>query len=275
MCQLVKNCDRALVEVGHRVLHQRRGQRVAAGGGKPEQCRPRLAPGARGRDDQHGLEDRGGDEHDDPARVLGGVDGAAWLGDREPRAERGRGERDGGPGQSPERRAVVIGERGEHQRDRQLDDEDRLYERDRAGRERGGLGHRRHDDHADAGEPHPALDEIGDQRDVHGPLGRNLGRRLALQDRGAGIAPRGEQREQDAEQRVHPDGMQVHVDAGLVQGGHAGLFFCWFRCSAALTRSANGRRLARLSPRFSRHAHSRRMAEAKPILSASLNVSSE
>ncbi len=42
-----------------------------------------------------------------------------------------------------------------------------------------------------------------------------------------------------------------------------------------VTRSANGRRLARLSPRFSRHAHSRRMAEAKPILIASLNISSE
>ena len=53
-----------------------------------------------------------------------------------------------------------------------------------------------------------------------------------------------------------------------------GFFFCR-PLLGRLTRSANGRRLARLSPRFSRHAHSRRMAEAKPILIASLNVSSE
>ena len=97
----------------------------------------------------------------------------------------------------------MVGERGEHQRDRQLDDEDRLDQGDRAGRERGRLGDRGHDDHADAGQPHPAPDEVGDERDVHGPLRRHLGGRLALQDRRAGVAGGGEQREKDADHRMH------------------------------------------------------------------------
>ena len=45
-------------------------------------------------------------------------------------------------------------------------------------------------------------------------------------------------------------------------------------CSGSASR-ANARRLARLSPRLTRHAHSRRIDDAKPMASAGSKLSSE
>jgi len=65
--------------------------------------------------------------------------------------------------------------------------------------------------------PMPASQyQVGDQRKMHGPLGRHLGGRPALQDRRAGVAGGGEQREKNTEERVHGYRMQVHVNPGLV-----------------------------------------------------------
>ena len=61
------------------------------------------------------------------------------------------------------------------------------------------------------------LHQVGDQGDVHGPFQRHLRGRLALQDRRDGVARRGEQGEDDAEQLV--DGyVDVHLVHAHVEG---------------------------------------------------------
>ena len=56
--------------------------------------------------------------------ALRGVDGSARLGDGKPGAKANGGDDDGFPWQPAKHRAVLADQGGEHERDRQLDDED-------------------------------------------------------------------------------------------------------------------------------------------------------
>jgi hypothetical protein len=87
------------------------------------------------------------------------------------------------------------------QGERQLDDENGLDQRDRAGAQRHGLAHRGQNDHADPGQPDLVPDEVAEKRQVQGFVGGcGLGGH-ALQDRRQAIEERCQQRKQNRHHR--------------------------------------------------------------------------
>jgi hypothetical protein len=74
---------------------------------------------------------------------------------------------DGAAAARPPPRQLAMGQPARHQQgERQFDDEDGLHQRDRAGGQRDGLAHRGQQHHADADQPHLALDQVAEQGQV-------------------------------------------------------------------------------------------------------------
>jgi hypothetical protein len=170
-----------LVQVRDRALHQRRGQRVAAGGGQPERRSARVPAGPDADGDHHRLEAGGDDQRRDPDLEAGVRPAAGRRGGREPGTEGHRDQADGPPG--PPRQLAPVQPARHQQGERQLDDEDGLHQRDRAGGQRGGLAQRGQDDKSDAGQPDLVLDQVTEQRQVQRLGGGRRGRGHPLQDR--------------------------------------------------------------------------------------------
>jgi hypothetical protein len=187
--------DALLVQGGDRALHQRRGQRVAAGGGQAECGGAGVALGAHAKPDDDRLEGSGDDQGQRPDPDAGVVAAAGRRGGRQPGAESHRDQGDGDPGHPGQ---LAVGQLARHQQgERQLDDEDGLHQRHRPGGQRDRLADRGHDDQADAGQPDPVLDQVPEQGQVQ-RLGGRCGRGgHPLEDRRQPVGQRRQQREQN------------------------------------------------------------------------------
>jgi hypothetical protein len=204
--------DALMVEGGDRALHQRRGQRVAARGGQAERGGAGVAPGPHADGDEDRLEDGGDDQRQRPDAEAGVVAAAGRRGRREPGPEGHRDQADGPPGH---RGQLAVRQLARHQQgERQLDDEDGLHQRHRAGGQRGSLAHRGDDDHGDAGQPDLVLDQVPEQGQVQ-RLGGGRGRGgHPLQDRRQPV----EQRRKQREQNRHHGGIVAAATRSLVAG---------------------------------------------------------
>jgi hypothetical protein len=205
--------DEALVvEGGYRALHQRRGQRVAAGGGQAERRGAGVAPGPHADGDEDREESAGDDQRQYPDPDGGVVAATGRRGRRQPEAEGDRHQADGVPGHP---RQLAVRQLARHQQgERQLDDEDGLHQRHRAGGQRGRLAHRGDDDHGDAGQPHLVLDQVPEQRQVQRFGGRRGRSGHPLQDRRQPV----EQRRQQCEQNRYHCGILAARAIRLVSG---------------------------------------------------------
>jgi hypothetical protein len=87
------------------------------------------------------------------------------------------------------------------QGERELDDEDGLYQRDRAGSQRSGLADRGQDDQADARQPYLVPDQVAEQGQVQRFSGRRGRRGHPLQNRRQAVEQRRQQREQNRHHR--------------------------------------------------------------------------
>src|SRR4029453_4544662 len=102
--------------------------------------------------------------------------------------------------------------------ERQLDDEDGLHQGDRPGGQRDGLADRGQQDHADAGQPHLVLEQVGEQGQGQG-LGRRGGRGgHPLEDRRQTVEQRRKQREQNRHHRGILAAWLADVAAALGHG---------------------------------------------------------
>jgi hypothetical protein len=187
--------DALMIQGGHRALHQRRGQGVAARGGQAERGGAGVAPGPHPGPDEDRLEDGGDDQGQRPDPDAGVVAAAGRRGGRQAGPEGDRDQADGDPGHP---RQLAVRQLARHQQgERQLDDEDGLHQRHRTGGQRGRLAHRGDDDHGDAGQPDLVLDQVPEQRQVQRFSGRRGRGGHPLQDRGQPVEQRRKQREQN------------------------------------------------------------------------------
>jgi len=161
--QLLKNattpCQR-----GHRALQQRRGQRVSRRRRTAPNSAARALPRARMPAPitttwKAPVAIRTSNPDTDAGAVVPPPDGAAAA------SPRPRDTVTTATAIQVVRGSLRRGQPARHQEgERQFDDEDGLDQGDRPGGQRDGLAHRGQHDHADAGQPHLVLEQVGEQR---------------------------------------------------------------------------------------------------------------